>query len=163
MDRMSTLTALLEGDPTAGGTLGRLTERSPRVLGKFVERPITGFGFSREYNEYSDSHVGNETLLLKGGVVGYALMFYFWFNFNLKLFRRNQYLTRQNPYKDTLLVFIIGFIGLFLIHSSSGYIFNYEIRFNTGMALAIILFFTFADRVFKKSVQIQGPDNQGKN
>jgi O-antigen ligase len=151
INRISTLESIVQGDLTAEGTLSRITDRSPRVLDKFSERPLTGFGFSNEYSDYADVHVGNETLLLKGGIIGYFFMLLLMFNFNIKLFKRNVILTNANPYKKSLYIFIIGFIGFFIIHSSSGYIFNYGIDFNRGMAITVIMLFTFADRVYKES------------
>jgi hypothetical protein len=151
INRISTLESIVQGDLTAEGTLSRITDRSPRVLDKFSERPLTGFGFSNEYSDYADVHVGNETLLLKGGIIGYFFMLLLMFNFNIKLFKRNVILTNANPYKKSLYIFIIGFIGFFIIHSSSGYIFNYGIDFNRGMAITVSMLFTFADRVYKES------------
>lgn len=151
LNRLLTIEKLIEGDPTAGGTLGRITERRPIVINKFKKSPILGFGFSEDFYEYSDIHLGNETLLLKGGFVGYLLMLIFWIYFNITLYKRNLMLSKQNIYKNALLVFIIGFIGFFIIHSSSGYVFNYHINYQSGMAIAVIILFTFADRVYKET------------
>jgi len=150
--RIKTLDALVEGDSTAENTLGRITERRPRVINKFKEQPIIGFGFSEEYYEYSDIHIGNETLLLQGGIIGYLLMVILWVTFNLKLLKRNTKLLYTNPFKNSLIVFVIAFLGFFIIHSTSGYIFNYQIRYHSGMAIAIILFFTLADKAYKNSI-----------
>ena len=159
LNRLLTIEKLIEGDPTAGGTLGRITERRPRVINKFKENPIFGFGFSEEFYEYGDIHLGNETLLLKGGIVGYLLMILFWIYFNITLYKRNLMLSNPNLYKNTLLVFIIGFIGFFIIHSSSGYVFNYQIRYHSGMAIAVIILFTFADRVYKETFKNKNYNN----
>ncbi|HPI46202.1 MAG TPA: O-antigen ligase family protein, partial [Tenuifilaceae bacterium] len=59
-ERTLTIESLIEGDLTADGTLSRLTERGPKVMEKFYERPIFGFGFSEEYYEFQDVHVGNQ-------------------------------------------------------------------------------------------------------
>ena len=159
LNRLLTIEKLIEGDPTAGGTLGRITERRPRVINKFKENPIFGFGFSEEFYEYGDIHLGNETLLLKGGIVGYLLMILFWIYFNITLYKRNLMLSNPNLYRNTLLVFIIGFIGFFIIHSSSGYVFNYQIRYHSGMAIAVIILFTFADRVYKETFKNKNYNN----
>jgi len=71
--RLETLASLAEGDKTAGGTLSRLDERSPRVMKKFWESPILGFGYSSEAIPFSDGHVGNQNLLLHAGILGYSI------------------------------------------------------------------------------------------
>lgn len=159
VDRMRTLEALVEGDPTADGTLVRISDRRPRVMNKFKEQPLIGYGFSREFSDYADVHTGNETLLLKGGLIGYFLMAVFWLVFNIKLLHRSKFLYHRNSDLNALVVFIIGFAGLFLIHSSSGYVFNYRIDFNRGMAIAVILFFVFADRAYKHYLQLKRKAN----
>jgi hypothetical protein len=147
--RLETITLLVQGDKSAGNTLGRITERSPRVMSKFDESPIIGFGFSDEYYSYADGHVGNQTMLLNGGILGYCLFVIFWLYFNISLFTKNRIISYKNSYKNTLLIFIIGFTGIFIIHSSSAMIFGYLINVPTAFTLA--LFFVFADFVYKQA------------
>ncbi|MBP7796933.1 MAG: O-antigen ligase family protein [Elusimicrobiales bacterium] len=149
--RLETITLLAQGDISAGNTLGRITERGPRVMSKFVESPIIGFGFSDEYYSYADGHVGNQTMLLNGGILGYCLFVIFWLYFNISLFTKNRILSYKNSYKNTLLIFIIGFIGIFIIHSSSSMIFGYLI--NVPKAFTLTLFFVFADFAYKQATR----------
>ena len=51
-DRFSTVEKISEGDVTAGGTQSRTTEYSPRVLQKWAQSPLVGFGFSDDNREY---------------------------------------------------------------------------------------------------------------
>ena len=148
--RILTMKDLYEGDVTAGGSLSRISDRSPRVMKKFVESPIFGFGFSQDYYEYSDVHVGNQTLLLQGGIIGYLLFLLFWFNFSIKLILLNYRIAFKNPYHNTPLIFVITLLGLLIIHSSSGYIFNYQIIYLNSMPISIIMIFIFASKVYKE-------------
>lgn len=123
--RMTTLEALASGDKTAKGTLSRITERSPRVMNKWIESPLTGWGFSDTFNEYQDFHVGNQNVLLHSGILGAALLGMFFVYFHGKLFFRSTILPNNHPLKYALLSFVVFFPGWFFIHSSSGQQFAY--------------------------------------
>ena len=73
LERVQTLEYTLEGDLTAGGTVSRATSRHEPVWNKFLERPIMGWGYSTEFGNIGDPHVGNQNLLLQIGVFGYIL------------------------------------------------------------------------------------------
>lgn len=152
-ERFQTVKALARGDLTADHTLIRLDVRGPRVLNKFWERPVFGFAFSQEFYQYADQHVGHHTLLLNGGIVGYALFLFFWIYFNLFLYFKNKHLQNNNLYKDSLFVFIIIFIGIFIIHSSSAMIFGFFINVPMGIMLALV--FCFTDTVYKESQYLE--------
>ena len=79
VERTLTMEDLAKGDLTAGGSLSRLTERGPRVMKKFYEQPVLGYGFSEEYYKFLDGHVGNQSLLLNGGIIGFIIISYFHF------------------------------------------------------------------------------------
>jgi len=118
-ERLSTLEALTEGDLTAGGTLVRLTERGPRVMKEFKESPIIGWGFSNHYFAYGDMHVGNQTMLLQGGIVGYT----FWMVIILLIFYNifiygRLYCVRLSI-GSGIYVILFALIATFAIHSSS--------------------------------------------
>ncbi len=142
-ERVLTLEAIVEGDATAGGTLTRLTERGPRVMNKFYESPVFGFGFSNEFYEYWDGHVGNQTLLLNGGVVGYLL--YIVFLFKMISFYYSNYKINKN---NNLFLLIALILCLVIIHSSSRIIFLYSLGVKTALALSFM--FYFSDYVVKQ-------------
>lgn len=131
--RLSTISALADGDPTAGGTLIRISERSPRVMRKFYESPLTGWGFSNTFMKYSDLHVGNQNILMHSGVVGFFLMFLFFFYFNWKQFIASVSLPEQHALKSAPLALIIFFLGWFVIHSSSAQYFGYYLAPTDGI------------------------------
>jgi len=141
LDRIESINYLLKGDITAGGTLQRISERSPRVMTKFKESPIYGFGFSDEYYKFADGHVGNQTLLLNGGIIGYLIYSIFWLVFIWTLFK-------GRLYSKSLYVFIFAFFGLFIIHSSSRIIFSYALDVEDAFGLGI--FFAFSNFYLQK-------------
>lgn len=149
VDRMMTLEALAEGDVTADGTLKRISQRGPRVMKMWSQSKLTGFGFSEIFREYGDIHVGNQTILLHGGIVGLLLLYGFFANFNFKLWLKSQQLRPGDPYKKSLLAFIIFFVGWFLIHSSSGQQFGFAYEPQTGIQLA--LFFGMGSLMYHQS------------
>ena len=118
-ERLSTLEALTEGDLTAGGTLARLTERGPRVMSEFYKSPIIGWGFSNYYFAHSDMHVGNQSILLQGGIIGYL----FWIGiflliiYNILTYGRLYYV--KLSIGSGIYVILFALIATFAIHSSS--------------------------------------------
>ncbi|MBK9335336.1 MAG: O-antigen ligase family protein [Lewinellaceae bacterium] len=137
--RFTTLEKLASGDATAGGTLSRITERSPRVMDKWSEAPISGWGFSDEYFKYGDFHVGNQNILLHAGIIGALLMGIFILYFHGSLLARSLQLLRGNPYKESLLVWAAFFPGWFSIHSSSGQHFAFYADPTSGIVLGVYI------------------------
>jgi len=152
LQRYETIQYLLKGDPTAGGTLKRLIVRRPRVLAKFYESPIVGWGYGTEAREYSDGHVGNENLLMHTGIIGYFLWLMLWLGFILKMKKLTDSLSSKNPYKNVPKLFIIMLIGTLIINVSAQW-FNYLLGFLPGFT--IIFLFTFASFVYKKALLIE--------
>jgi len=140
-DRLETVGAISEGDLTAKGTLQRLDYRSQKALNGWKENPLFGWGLSDKGYEYEDGHVGNQSLLVTSGFVGFILLngFIVWFIYMI-LTLYFKYATRI-PERRALLVFVFFLIGWFFIHSTSGQQFNF-----TGMPERIIpqaVFFSF--------------------
>jgi hypothetical protein len=138
-ERLLTLEALAKGDVTAGGTLERLDERSPRVMNKWAESPLTGWGFSDEFFQFADFHVGNQNILMHSGIIGAFLMVAFLVYFHFQLFQRSWVLTEKHPLKYGLLVFPIFFAGWFIVHSTSGQQFHYYDDPDGAIPLALFL------------------------
>ena len=135
--RLLTLEKLAEGDATAGGTLIRLTERGPRVMRKWELNKLTGWGFSREFMESNDVHVGNQNILMHSGIIGAALLIFFIGYVVIKLYLRFQGVDHDFLYRRALLLFPIYFMGWFMIHSSSEQEFAYYQFPATGITQAI--------------------------
>ena len=100
-----------------------------------------GWGLSDMGYKYEDGHVGNQSLLVTSGIVGFILLngFIVWFIFMIfSLYLKS---ATRIPDRDALLVFVIFLIGWFFIHSTSGQQFNF-----TGTPVRIIpqaIFFSF--------------------
>jgi hypothetical protein len=119
--RFMTVEKITEGDISADETQKRTTIRGPRVMKKWSESPIMGYGFSDEFKKSYDAHVGNQNILLHSGIVGFALMIVFFLSFISKMI-----ITAINSQNYSLLVFVVFFIGWYFIHSTSGQHFAYS-------------------------------------
>ncbi|HPQ98472.1 MAG TPA: hypothetical protein PK066_03000 [Saprospiraceae bacterium] len=135
--RLLTLEKLAQGDATAGGTLIRITERGPRVMRKWELSKLTGWGFSREFMDNNDVHVGNQNILMQSGIIGAALMIFFIGFVSVKLWLRYLNVGFDFKYRKALLLFPIYFIGWFIIHSSSEQEFAYYQFPSTGITQAV--------------------------
>ena len=114
-DRLATVEAVTEGDFTAEGTAKRWDVRGPRVLTRFNESPVFGFGFSKVTSEYYDGHVGNHSLLLTGGITGFIIVWTTVIAIIFYLFG----LEKRKPLLKGVFVFGLGLIAIMIIHSTS--------------------------------------------
>jgi len=137
--RIETILNLAEGDVTAGGTLSRIDERSPRVMKKFWESPIFGFGDSSEATPFSDPHVGNQNLLLHMGILGFLIYIMLWLTFTIKLFYREKSLSNGNEYKHLPMMMIAALMSIIVIHSSSSQWFGMGFGYIRGFIFFFIL------------------------
>lgn len=151
--RLESLGAIAQGDLTAEGTLARIEDRGPRVMKVFKENPVFGWGFSDKSRIYSDGHVGNQTLLLHSGLIGFVLLTGFLLYFSMKLTELYLAKGRYNIFKSSIPVFIIFLAGWYIIHSTSGQHFNYM-----GIPAQIMpqaIFFSFGAFVYSLSKRIK--------
>ena len=65
------------------------------------------------------------------------------------LFLRSVSLSKTNPYRRALTVFVVFFIGWFTIHSSTQYYFSYYVI--PTLALTQAVFFSYGALVYKKA------------
>lgn len=124
-ERLSTLEKLAKGDLTAGGTNVRLTTRSHKVMEVFYMHPIFGTGFSNEGMDKNDQHVGNQNILMAGGLVGFLIILYFWIYIIHAVIKYRNRLSYLNKYKRGLVFIISILITSLLIHSSSTSLYGY--------------------------------------
>lgn len=118
ISRINTLELLFEGDLTAGGTNARFTSRPERVIAKFDERPIIGWGISNVSFEYWDGHVGNQSIMLVGGIAGIIVFSLIWILIIYQLLReiiKSKYLS----IKYSLLAVLLFFLLTLIIHSGT--------------------------------------------
>lgn len=130
--RLTSISQLIEGDETAGGTLVRITKRLPVVVDKFYERPILGWGFSDEFFEYFDGHVAWATILMSGGLIGgiIAALFTFYLIFDpIRMYNR----TRRKEFLSFCLIFT-AFVSL---QTTTFLVFHFLV----GITVTFIIFF----------------------
>lgn len=148
-ERLATLESLFEGDLTAGGTNSRLTDRNAPVMELFYKRPVFGSGFSLEGLETNDQHVGNQNILMSGGVVGYLVILMIWIHIirtTLRVHKRN---LKFESYKGEVLLMIPFLLALLVIHSSSTSLFDFVVYVkHPGKLLTLGVFFGVMNRVF---------------
>ncbi|MDX9929672.1 MAG: hypothetical protein RBS37_07455 [Bacteroidales bacterium] len=133
--RLTTVESIAEGDLSAGGTAGRWTVRGPRVLTRFNESPVVGFGFSRVSSDYYDGHVGNHVLLLMGGVTGLTLV---WGTMLIIIFRIYMIDRSRNQAKG-LFVFGLGLVAIMVIHSTSRVMVAFRMPSDSAFIIALML------------------------
>jgi hypothetical protein len=132
-DRLKTLEAIAGGDYTAEGTTSRLTERGPRVLSKFSESPIFGFGYSKVSAKYFDGHVGNHSLLLMGGIIGLAIIWITIFSLVWYFFR----IDLRFP-GNGFFVFGLALLTIMIIHSTSRSMVSYYMSADAAFLIGLI-------------------------
>lgn len=145
-ERFMTVEYVLEGDISAGGTSSRHI-RGSRVMSKYYESPVIGYGFGPDTMEYVDGHTGNQTMLLYFGGIGYGLYIILWLVFMLKpilLFTR---VPAGSGYRS--LVWLPAFLlaGLIIIHSTSG---MYLHPFATGIFGAFV--FALGNMIYQQAL-----------
>lgn len=124
--RFTSLKYVIEGNPEVDPSLGRITVAGPKMMSLFRERPILGFGLSNDYIKNWDIHVGNQTMLMQGGIIGYTIWI-ICYALNLLiiyLLNRNS-LVRLKIGKGGI-VFFLALIAIFAIHSSSSQILGFN-------------------------------------
>ncbi|MGI6322525.1 MAG: hypothetical protein ACOXZO_04310 [Bacteroidales bacterium] len=143
LERVQTLEYTLEGDLTAGGTVSRATSRHEPVWNKFLERPIMGWGYSTEFGNIGDPHVGNQNLLLQIGVFGYILFMALLFSLVKNMFSLGRRI-KALSFTTTILIFFI--MGIFMIHSTSRQMFGLGGDFTSQFSIALV--FALANFVY---------------
>jgi O-antigen ligase len=121
------------------------------VINKWKERPVFGWGFSDVTRAFSDGHVGNQSLLLISGIVGFVLMIGFMIYFCVKLLLAYRKAPANSVWKKPIPVFVVFLTGWFFIHSTSGQHFNYMVVPMQFIPQAV--FFSFGALIYNKVKQ----------
>jgi len=157
--RIDTISNIAGGDITAGGTLGRIELRIPRLLSKAMDYLILGAGFTDYYYLYGDNHVGPVNLLFQVGTVGIFIFIMFIFNYyKVVMLRIKRY------HKKEFFVFIVGITGLLVINATSTQIFGYT---NLGAQREsfelLAIFFGASDILMKYNVMQESGIETNRN
>lgn len=139
-ERLLTIEAVFEGDLTAGGTNVRTTDRNDNVMAIFQKSPLIGVGFSDEALENNDQHVGNQNILMSGGLIGFAVIIYFLGYVSYIILKANRISKRNASYKGELIVFIFFLFSLVIIHSTSTALFGYGIYVRAYGSMTFVAF-----------------------
>lgn len=150
-ERIMTIQYMAKGDITLGGKLRRTTIRAPRVLSKWEESPLIGFGFSDVYFKYDDVHVAFPTLMLNGGIALLMMVIIFLMFLIFYPYFIYKKLNNNNIYKKSIIIFIGGLMSLILLNSTSTTIFSYLVGFRNG-GFMLIFFLVFFDVIIKESI-----------
>ncbi len=126
-NRFLTIRDIAGGDLTAGGTLSRLTDRSAPVMDKFMESPIIGFGFSNQYFDNADQHVGNQSLLLNVGVVGFIFFIMLILEILYILSKTQRRYYYEPDKRSALNALKVSIVSILLIHSSSTQLLGFHV------------------------------------
>lgn len=140
--RLETISSLAEGDITLGGTNIRGTTRHQAAMNLFYKSPIIGLGFSSTAMEGNDQHVGNQMILMSGGVIGFLIIFYFLGFIVRTIISYHKKMQIIPAYKDELLIFVYLFLSMFIIHSTSTALFGfviYSIAYTNMFFIALVL------------------------
>ena len=136
IERLSTVPGIAKVYLFEGGTVLRSTQklplratkRLPKVVEGIKQNPIFGWGFSKTYATYSDSHVGFANQVLQSGIIGLIILIVFLVNFWLTNERINTKLSYNNPFKNSLLSLNLGIISLVIIHFTSTQMFGFSMH-----------------------------------
>ncbi|MFW5793378.1 MAG: hypothetical protein ACOCWC_03770 [Bacteroidota bacterium] len=158
-DRLSTVELIIEGDLSAGGTNKRHI-RGAKVMEGFYKSPIIGLGFSSEGLEYTDQHVGNQMILLSGGILGYFIILYIFSSIIIKTFGFNTILIKSpasnSQYNRELKLIPVFLASLFMIHSTSTSLFGFSIYTTAyGNMLWVVIFISIINKIFNEYLNEQ--------
>jgi hypothetical protein len=126
--RIGTLGSVFGGDLSTVNA--RVNMRIPRLMKKFNESPVIGWGFSSEGLLSSDGHVGFHNMLREGGILEMMVFLYFFFQimvFPVKLSKVRGILPHE---KNSLKFMSISFLSLMIMHATSSQLFGYFIGFS---------------------------------
>ena len=120
----------------------RITSRNAAAMDMFYEKPIFGWGISSEGFAAHDLHVGNQSILLSGGIIGMAIILYILYFVAKKTVLLKNISQKSGQSSKYLLLIIIFLLGLIIIHSSSSMMFGfmtffYPLHFNKVIFLSI--------------------------
>ena len=122
--RFETLFSLFAGDITAGGTVGRVTERVPAIMKFINQSPLFGLGFSNTYFENADSDIGFFTNVLNIGFIGVAVLYSLFFSLLINIYKKTKNAQFYSKHGNIGSVFIIGFLGIQLFHFTTNIAFG---------------------------------------
>ena len=139
-ERLQTVEQIAQGNLTMDGSLLRVTGRAPKVLKPFYEMPVFGWGFADVYWAKKDGHVGQLNVLLNCGVVGYAILTFFFFRWFFLLYSMpNKNLLVKSAYGTAPKILSYGLVFIFVVHSTSFQFWGFDLEVGPVIVIALIL------------------------
>lgn len=122
--------------------------RLAKTLEGIEKSPLIGLGVSEQFYEYTrGTDIGNFTLILQIGIIGFLLFVNFWLQFFYTIKKINSKLSSNNPYHRVLFFFSIVLIGLLIAHFTTHQVFSMVM----SQAYTIfIMFFIFLCEYFSR-------------
>jgi len=158
-ERFSTLELIAEGDISAGGTNSRHL-RGREVMKGYYKSPIIGLGFSSEGLRATDQHVGNQMILMSGGIIGYIVILYLLAKISLRSLHLNKFYLKNKisfkNYNGELKLIPVFLASLFLIHSTSTALFGYTVYIIAyGNMLWVAIYISLINRILNEYLNEQ--------
>jgi len=144
--RLTAVSSVIGGDYDAIPTFRtRYFFRLPRLLAMAKQNLIFGVGFTKEYFQYSDYHVGFFNTILQFGILGFVCFLYFFLSYFVLIRKTVKRLAGQNPYRQSLRFLSVAFSGILVAHFWTWYFFpmdgNSFIPFFIAVFIALTEFF----------------------
>ncbi len=128
---------VIAGDMSDEATGGRFSS-GQKVMRGFYESPIIGLGLGEESKEYFNVHTGNQTMLMRYGIIGFSLFVLLWVIYLSKLYSRARDHDFTNGYRNQMRMNMALFLAVFFIHSTSGLRLDLMIQHGDAMWVALI-------------------------
>jgi hypothetical protein len=132
--------------------------RLKKTMVGIAESPLIGLGDSTRFFECTGGgDIGNFNLILQVGILGFLLFINLWIRFFILVLKSNRGLSPHNPYRGTILLFNISFIGLLISHFTTHQIFAMIITHGYGIFVMLFIFMSgyFARDALKTEYYLQ--------
>ena len=109
------------------------------------KKPILGWGFSTEAQKYINEDIGNFSLIVQVGLMGFFIFSYFWIKFFMLMNNSKKNLSPGNPYKKSIIIFSISFFGYLIAHFTTHQFFGYILL---GSHIFFLCYFIYLSEYF---------------
>ena len=129
-ERYGSIEYVLKGDVKNAQADERVERRIPRLIEKFKESPIIGWGFSDESLGFADGHVGFHNMLREGGILEMIIFVFLFFQISSKLWNMSKRRGVFSNERNSLKYASFAFLSLMITHGATSQLFGYFLGFN---------------------------------